>query len=122
MECMSTSCGAGWICAFPEQYSHEPNVATPRYWATHGVEMTEERLLSLPTKRKLGHDALGVMEGHLGRNDFFVAGRYTVADIALYAYTHVAHEGGFDLAGYPALRAWIGRIAAQPGHIPITQG
>jgi glutathione S-transferase len=107
---------------FFEQYSHEPNVATPRYWATHGVEMTEERRLSLPTKRKLGHDALGVMEGHLGRNDFFVAGRYTVADIALYAYTHVAHEGGFDLAGYPALRAWIGRVAAQPGHIPITQG
>jgi glutathione S-transferase len=107
---------------FFEQYSHEPNVATPRYWATHGVEMTEERRLSLPTKRKLGHDALDVMEGHLGRNDFFVAGRYTVADIALYAYTHVAHEGGFDLAGYPALRAWIGRVAAQPGHIPITQG
>jgi glutathione S-transferase len=62
------------------------------------------------------------MEGHLGRNDFFVTERYTVADIALYAYTHVAHEGGFDLAGYPALRAWIGRVAAQPGHIPITQG
>ncbi len=107
---------------FFEQYSHEPNVATPRYWATHGVEMTEERRLSLPTKRKLGHDALGVMDGHLGRNDFFVAERYTVADIALYAYTHVAHEGGFDLTGYPALRAWIGRVAAQPGHIPITQG
>ena len=107
---------------FFEQETHAPNVATPRYWATHGVEMTEERLLSLPTKRKLGHDALGVMEGHLGRNDFFVAGRYTVADIALYAYTHVAHEGGFDLTGYPALRAWIGRVAAQPGHIPITQG
>ena len=84
--------------------------------------MTEERRLSLITKRKLGHDALGVMDGHLGRNGFFVGGRYTVADIALYAYTHVAHEGGFDLAGYPALRAWIGRVASQPGHIPITQG
>ena len=107
---------------FFEQYSHEPNVATPRYWATHGVEMTEERRLSLTTKRKLGHDALGVMEEHLGWNDFFVGGRYTVADIALYAYTHVAHEGGFDLAGYPALRAWIGRVASQPGQIPITQG
>ena len=107
---------------FFEQYSHEPNVATPRYWATHGVEMTEERRLSLPTKRRLGHAALGVMEGHLGRNDFFVGGRYTVADIALYAYTHVAYEGGFDLAGYPAVRAWIGRVASQPGHIPITQG
>ena len=107
---------------FFEQYSHEPNVATPRYWATHGVEMTEERRLSLGTKRKLGHDALGVMERHLSQNDFFVAGRYTVADIALYAYTHVAHEGGFDLAGYPAVRAWIYRVAAQPGHVPITHG
>jgi len=107
---------------FFEQYSHEPNVATPRYWATHGVEMTEERRLSLETKRKLGHDALGVMEGHLRQNDFFVGGRYTVADIALYAYTHVAGEGGFDLAGYPAVLAWIDRVAAQPGHIPITQG
>ena len=84
--------------------------------------MTEERRLSLTTKRKLGHDALGVMEGHLGRNDFFVGGRHKVADIALYAYTHVAHEGGFDLAGYPAVRAWIGRVASQPGRIPITQG
>ena len=110
----------GWM--FFEQYGYEPNVATPRYWATHGVEMTEERRLSLATKRKLGHDALGVTEGHLVRNDFFVGGRYTVADIALYAYTHVAHEGGFDLAGYPAVRAWIGRVASQPGHIPITQG
>ena len=107
---------------FFEQYSHEPNVATPRYWATHGVEMTEERRLSLQTKRKLGHDALGVMEGHLRQNDFFVGGRYSVADIALYAYTHVAHEGGFDLAGYPAVRAWISRVAAQPGYVPITQG
>jgi glutathione S-transferase len=62
------------------------------------------------------------MEGHLGRNDFFVGGRYTVADIALYAYTHVAHEGGFDLDGYPALRAWLSRVAPQPAYIPITQG
>lgn len=107
---------------FFEQYSHEPNVATPRYWATHGIEMTEERRLSLETKRKLGHDALGVMEGHLRQSDFFVGGRYTIADIALYAYTHVAHEGGLDLAGYPAVLAWIDRVAAQPGHIPITRG
>ena len=108
---------------FFEQYSHEPNVATPRYWATHGIEMTEERRLSLGTKRRLGYDALGVMEGHLRQNDFFVGGRYTVADIALYAYTHVAHEGGFDLlAGYPAVLAWIDRVAAQPGYVPITQG
>ena len=107
---------------FFEQYSHEPNIATPRYWATHGVEMTDERRLSLETKRKLGYDALGVMEGHLRQHDFFVGGRYTVADVALYAYTHVAHEGGFDLAGYTAVLAWIDRVASQPGHIPITRG
>ncbi|MDQ3428936.1 MAG: glutathione S-transferase family protein [Actinomycetota bacterium] len=107
---------------FFEQYSHEPNVATPRYWATHGIEMTEERRLALQTKRKLGHDALGVMEGHLCQNDYFVGGRYSVADIALYAYTHVTHEGGFDLTGYPAVRAWIGRVAARPGYVPITRG
>ena len=84
--------------------------------------MTEERRLSLDTKRKLGHDALGVMEKHLSENDFFVGDRYSIADIALYAYTHVAPEGGFDLGGFPAVRAWLGRVVAQPGHIPITQG
>jgi glutathione S-transferase len=62
------------------------------------------------------------MEGHLRRSEFFVGGRYTAADIALYAYTHVANEGGFDPAGYPAALAWIDRVAAQPNHIPITQG
>jgi glutathione S-transferase len=106
---------------FFEQYSHEPNVATPRFWITHHVEMTEERRLSLETKRKLGYDALGVMEGHLADHDFFVAERYSIADIALYAYTHVADEGGFDLAGFPAIRAWLERVKSQPGHIPITR-
>ena len=67
------------------------------------------------------------MEGHLRGDDskpreWFVGGRYTIADIALYAYTHVAHEGGFDLAGFPAVRAWLDRVRAQPRHIPITQG
>jgi glutathione S-transferase len=108
---------------FFEQYSHEPNIAVARAWLhVLGTEMTEERKLSLQTKQKLGYDALGVMEGHLRQKGFFVGNRYTVADIALYAYTHVAHEGGFDLAGYPAVRAWIGRVASQPGHVPITQG
>jgi glutathione S-transferase len=104
---------------FFEQYSHEPNVATPRYWITHRV-LTPEREAQLPGKRKLGHDALAVMEGHLAGNDFFAGGRYSVADIALYAYTHVAPEGGFDLRPYPAVRAWLARVAAQPGHVPIT--
>ena len=67
------------------------------------VEMTEERRISLETKRKFGYDALGVMEKHLEGNDYFVGGRYSIADIALYAYTHVAGEGGFHLDGYPAI-------------------
>ena len=109
-----------WMCF--EQYSHEPNIATLRYWITHRIEMTPERTAALPTKRAQGVAALGVMEGHLKKNDWFAAGRYTVADIALYAYTHVAGEGGFDLAPFPAVRAWLARVAARPGHIPITQG
>ena len=106
---------------FFEQYSHEPNVATPRFWITHHVEMTEERQTALEQKRKLGYDALGVMERHLDGRDFFVADRYSIADIALYAYTHVADEGGFDLQGFPLIHAWLERVAVQPGHVPITQ-
>lgn len=107
---------------FFEQYSHEPNIATLRYWITHKVEMTEERTIAVPTKRRLGYDALGVMEGHLKERVFFAGDRLSIADIALYAYTHVAEEGGFDLAAYPALRAWLDRVAADAPHIPITQG
>ncbi|HYD64672.1 glutathione S-transferase family protein [Azospirillum sp.] len=107
---------------FFEQYSHEPNVATPRYWITHHVEMTPERTMALPGKRKQGYDALGVMEGHLGERPFFVGERLSIADVALYAYTHVAHEGGFDLSAYPAVNAWLARVAAEAPHIPITQG
>jgi len=109
-----------WMCF--EQYSHEPNIATVRYWITHKVEMTPERVAALPGKRAQGLAALGVMEGHLKRNDWFAGGRYSVADIALYAYTHVAEEGGFGLKPYPAVNAWLARVAARPGHIPITQG
>jgi glutathione S-transferase len=107
---------------FFEQYSHEPNVATLRFWITHHVEMTEERRLSLETKRKLGYEALGVMEGYLESNDFFVADHYSIADIALYAYTHVADEGGFELESFPAVHTWLERVASQPGHVPITHG
>jgi glutathione S-transferase len=102
--------------------SHEPNVAVPRAWAHFGVEMTEERRATLEQKRKLGYAALGVMEGHLAGSAFFVEDRYSIADIALYAYTHVADEGGFDLGRFPAVRAWLERVKAQPGYIPITQG
>jgi len=107
---------------FFEQYSHEPNIATLRFWTTHNIEMNEERRLSLETKRKLGYDALGVMEGHLRDRSFFVANRYSIADIALYAYTHVADERGFDLGRFSAISAWMERIAAQPGYILITRG
>jgi glutathione S-transferase len=107
---------------FFEQYSHEPNIAVARAWLhVFDTEMTEERRTALEAKRRLGYDALGVMEKHLEGNDFFVGGRYSVADIALYAYTHVADEGGFDLDGFPAIRAWLERVSSQPGYIPITQ-
>lgn len=107
---------------FFEQYNHEPNIATSRYWLTHGIEITHERQIMLALKKKGGIDALGVMERHLAARDYFVGERYTIADIALYAYTHVAEEGLFPLGPYPAIRAWLARIAAQPRHIPITQG
>ncbi|MCW5893371.1 MAG: glutathione S-transferase family protein [bacterium] len=105
---------------FFEQYSHEPNIATVRFWKHTHVD--EERARLLPGKEKAGHAALAVMEQHLGSRTFFVGERYTIADVALYAYTHVAGEGGFDLAPYRAVRAWLSRVAAQPKHIPITQG
>ncbi len=106
---------------FFEQYSHEPNIAVARSWITHRVEMTDERRAALEQKRALGYDALGVMERHLEGRGFFVGERYSIADIALYAYTHVADEGGFDLGGFHEIRAWLERVAAQPGYISITQ-
>ncbi len=107
---------------FFEQYSHEPNIATVRFWITHATPVTPLIELSLPAKRAQGAAALGVMESHLARRTFFVGERYTIADIALYAYTHVAGEGGFDLTPYESVRAWLARVAAQPGYVPITRG
>jgi glutathione S-transferase len=108
---------------FFEQYSHEPNIAVARAWLhVFDTEMTEERLTVLGAKQKLGYDALRVMETHLESNDYFVGDHYSIADIALYAYTHVADEGGFDLAEFPAVRAWLGRVSSQPKYMPITQG
>ncbi len=106
-----------WMCF--EQYSHEPNIATVRFWLHTGL--TDERRALLPAKRALGEAALAVMDGHLRLSPFFVAGRYTIADVALYAYTHVAAEGGFDLGPHPAVRAWLDRVREQPGHVPITR-
>jgi len=107
-----------WMCF--EQYSHEPNIATVRFW--YHSELTDERRALLPAKRQLGEAALRVMDEHLRTRRFFVGEGYTVADIALYAYTHVADEGGFDLAPHGAIRGWLERVRAQPGHVPITRG
>ena len=104
---------------FFEQYSHEPNIATVRFWVTHDL-LTPERAAQLESKRAQGEAALEVMERHLAARPFFVADRYTVADVALYAYTHVAAEGGFDLGRFGAVRAWLERVRRQPGHIAIT--
>ena len=106
---------------FFEQYSHEPNIATSRFWLMHG-ERTDERRAGLEQKRPLGYAALEVMEKHLAKRTFFASEHYTIADIALYAYTHVAHEGGFDLSRFESINIWLERIRVQPGHIPITQG
>ena len=105
-----------WMCF--EQYSHEPNIATVRFWLHTGLD--DERRAMLPMKRRLGHAALAVMDGHLRARRFFVGERYSIADIALFAYTHVAGEGGFDLEPHAAVRAWLDRVRAQPGHVPIT--
>jgi len=104
---------------FFEQYSHEPNIAVARFWAKH-VVLTPDLEDQLPSKMAAGYAALDVMEQALSEADWLAAGRYTIADIALYAYTHVAHEGGFDLSGYAAIRAWMDRLSDQPGHQPIT--
>ncbi|WP_448661867.1 glutathione S-transferase family protein [Sphingomonas sp. CJ20] len=106
---------------FWEQYTHEPNVATPRFWRRWVGEanLTDFQRALLPAKMAAGEAALALMDAHLERADFFVGSRLRLADIALYAYTHVADEGGFDLQRYPHVRAWIARVAAEPGHVPI---
>jgi len=103
---------------FFEQYSHEPNVATVRFWRKH-LELDEDRRKRIDEKTVLGHAALAVMERHLAGRMFFVGEAYTIADIALYAYTHVADEGGFDLSPYVAVCAWLERVRAQPGYVPL---
>jgi glutathione S-transferase len=101
---------------FFEQYDHEPNIAVRRFWLTKGIEVEPDQL---EAKRTGGYRALDAMERHLSARTFLVGERYSIADISLYAYTHVAHEGGFDLGGYPAITAWLDRVSAQPGHVPI---
>src|SRR3982074_2368427 len=105
---------------FWEQYSHEPNVATVRPWVAH-LGVPEEKRAPLEQKSALDGRALSVMEKYLETRAYFVAERFTVADIALYAYTHVAPEGGFDLAPFPRVRGWLDRVQDRPGFTPTPE-
>jgi glutathione S-transferase len=93
-----------WL--FWEQYNHEPNIATSRFLRLHR-EMTDEVKAALEAKRAPGEAAFSLMEGRLASHDYLVGDGFTIADISLYAYTHVAEEGGFSLASYPAIQRWI---------------
>jgi glutathione S-transferase len=109
-----------WMCW--EQYNHEPNVATLRFWRAFLGEdkLTDAQRGQLESKWMAGEAALCLMEKHLVAHDWFVGDAMTLADICLYAYTHVAEEGGFKLSRYPAVQAWLARVAAQPGHVTIN--
>ena len=102
---------------FFEQYSHEPYIAVARFWLVYWGR----RRGSSGSASGLdgGYAALDALERHLAEREFLAAGRYSIADVSLYAYTHVAHEGDFDLEPYPAIRAWLGRVESQPGHVTI---
>ncbi len=102
---------------FFEQYSHEPYIAVARFWAIAGIEPSEQQRAE---KMNGGNRALAALDGHLRDRRFLVGERYSIADISLYAYTHVADEGGFEVDRYPAIRPWLERVAKQPGHIKIT--
>jgi glutathione S-transferase len=101
---------------FFEQYEIEPNIAVLRFWALTGIQTSDDLKLA---KRDGGRRALEALERGLQGRDWLVAGRYTIADISLYGYTHVAADAGFDLRAFPAIGAWIARVAAQPGYVPI---
>ena len=108
---------------FFEQYSHEPAIATLRWWISFvGVEeLSEEQKFLMPMKRRQGEEVLGIMDQHLAARKFFVAEKLTLADVALYAYTHVAGEGGFDLARWANVEAWCERVSQQSGYISIEK-
>jgi glutathione S-transferase len=103
---------------FFEQYDHEPAIAVARFWLAYSGRAEEVRE-QIPEWQAKGSRALEAMERHLDDREWLVGGAMTIADVALYAYTHVADEGGFDLEPFPALRAWLERVAAKPGHVPI---
>jgi glutathione S-transferase len=106
---------------FFEQYSHEPYVAVARFWLAYApkAELDKKRHLVGEWHEK-GNAALAVMESHLSKNDWFAGDRYSIADIALYGYTHCASEGGFDLSRYPGVIAWLARVAQEPKHIALS--
>lgn len=105
---------------FFEQYSHEPYIAVARFINTY-LGMPEERRAEFDSKREGGNKALGVMDAHLKDNEYFVANTLSIADISLFAYTHVAEEGGFDLANYPNIQKWLTRIKDNPRFIPMVR-
>ena len=107
---------------FFEQYSHEPFIAVARFIVRY-LGNPPEQQARLASKMPGGYRALEIMNQHLVDNDFFANDSYSIADIALYAYTHVAHEGGFDLGGYANVNAWLKRVEAQPGYVAMkTKG
>jgi glutathione S-transferase len=103
---------------FFEQYSHEPYIAVARFICKM-LPAQHERRADLPRLLERGYQALAVMEQHLARERFFVGDAYSIADIALYAYTHAAPDGGFQLQGFPAVSAWIARVESQPRFVPM---
>lgn len=103
---------------FFEQYSHEPYIATARFWIQF-LDAEAQYAGRLAENRPKGYRALAVMEQQLQRTPYLVGVRPSIADIALYAYTHVADEGGYSLQDYPAVRGWLGQVAALPGHVPM---
>jgi len=108
-----------WLCF--EQYNLEPNIGTARFWLTSLHKSAAELGERLTEKLAKGHEALAVLELGLEARHFLVADRFSLADIALYAYTHVAPQGGFALDAYPNIRAWLERVAREPKHAPITE-
>ena len=102
---------------FFEQYEHEPNIAVARFWLHYKGGEVDQAALAI--RQTGGYRALGAMEKHLADRDFFVGSHYSLADISLYAYTHVAEEGGFEMSRYPAISRWLARVASQPGHVAI---
>ena len=107
---------------FFEQYNHEPNVATLRFWRAFVGEdnLSDAQRAQIPAKRTAGDAALKLMDEHLAGRAFLIGDRLSLADVALYAYTHVAEEGGFELSSCPAVSAWLARVAAERGYVPMS--